>query len=344
MPNRGLRSRQARRRRTIRSTVRSEPVRAPAPASTTRRRAPPRPPRAPARASCSGAWRSRLGHHRRAGRHLLQQPLGPLHVHAEVAQVAIVHADQPRPDAAPRRASSSRSCTSTSTSRPSPSARSCSDASSCLLERRHDQQHRVGAGDHSLIQLIGIDDEVLAQDRQPACAASGAMSAKRPIEVGPLGQHRQRTRPATLVGRGDRSEIGVPSRRLPAEGERRLNSAITPIPGRSSAWRKRPAAWRTDATSIEHPCRSAARWSVSLLLALLQLRTRFGEDALEHSGADSKSPAPRLARGSSRQPAGRMACGWPARNVRARPTRRPDAIAARAASTPLAIESAAPAA
>jgi hypothetical protein len=38
-------------------------------------------------------------------------------------------------------------------------------------ERGDDQQHRIGAGDRRLVELVAVDDEVLAQDRQVAGAA-----------------------------------------------------------------------------------------------------------------------------------------------------------------------------
>ena len=41
-------------------------------------------------------------------------------------------------------------------------------------ERRDDQQHRVGAGERRLPELVGVDDEVLAQDRQRGGGAGRA--------------------------------------------------------------------------------------------------------------------------------------------------------------------------
>ena len=41
-------------------------------------------------------------------------------------------------------------------------------AEGVVVERADDQQHRVRAVDRGLVELVGVDDEVLAQDRQPA--------------------------------------------------------------------------------------------------------------------------------------------------------------------------------
>ncbi len=117
--------------------------------------------------SCSGVGDARLrddGHARRDLRPC--SALGALDVDAEVAQVAVVDPDRsrPRPRArvrAPRRRGP----------RPARPGRarapaSCSAASSRVAQRRDDQQHRVGARGARLVQLVGIDDEVLAQQRQ----------------------------------------------------------------------------------------------------------------------------------------------------------------------------------
>ena len=107
------------------------------------------------------------------------------------------------------RLSSVESWTSTSTSSPSPRATSRNARSSEALERGDDQQHRIRAGGSRLIQLVGVDDEVLAQHRQLARRARGVQILERAFEVGPLGQHRQRIRAAALVRASDLREVGV---------------------------------------------------------------------------------------------------------------------------------------
>ena len=152
---------------------------------------------------------------------------------------------------------------------------SCSAASSRGVERGDDQQHRVGAGRARLVQLVGVDDEVLAQHRQRAAARARAQVLERAAEVRPLGQHRQRDRAAALVGARRSRARRRRSRSAPAEGERRLNSAITPIPGsrqrvaqapRAPARALRPAARGCSARAAARACaaRRSARVSARI--------------------------------------------------------------------------------
>ena len=104
-----------------------------------------------------------------------------------------------------------------------------------VVERADDQQHRVGAVDRRLVELVGVDDEVLAQDRQVAGGPGGAQVLERAAEVGLVGEHRERRGAAALVG-ADLVRDGRASADIsPALGERRLNSAISERPGRTSA-------------------------------------------------------------------------------------------------------------
>ena len=68
------------------------------------------------------------------------------------------------------------------------------------VERGDDQQDRVGAGHRRLVHLVGVDDEVLAQDRQRAGRARLAQVVQRAAEVRALGEDRQRRGAAALVG------------------------------------------------------------------------------------------------------------------------------------------------
>ena len=56
-------------------------------------------------------------------------------------------------------------------------------ARSSRLERGDDQQHRVGARGRGLVDLVGVDDEVLAQDRQRRRRARLAQVVQRAAEV-----------------------------------------------------------------------------------------------------------------------------------------------------------------
>ena len=68
-----------------------------------------------------------------------------------------------------------------------------------VLERRDDEQERIGPGERGFVDLVGIDDEVLAQERQPGRSPGGGEILERPAEVRPLGQDRERGRAPALV-------------------------------------------------------------------------------------------------------------------------------------------------
>ena len=101
-----------------------------------------------------------------------------------------------------------------------------------VVERGDDQQDRVGAGRRRLVELVGVDDEVLAQDRQVGGRARRLQVLERAAEVRLLGEDRDRRGAAALVGADDARRRVAPSRIVPADGERRLCSAITEMPGR----------------------------------------------------------------------------------------------------------------
>ena len=70
-------------------------------------------------------------------------------------------------------------------------------------QRGDDQQDRVGADGRGLVELVGVDDEVLAQDRQVGGGERLPEVVERPAEVERLGEDRQRGRAAALVGLDD---------------------------------------------------------------------------------------------------------------------------------------------
>src|SRR5256885_5457443 len=61
-------------------------------------------------------------------------------------------------------------------------------------------QHRVGAGDLRFVQLIEVNTEVLAKDRQLGRGARLVEVVERSAEVLLLGQDRDRGGAAALVG------------------------------------------------------------------------------------------------------------------------------------------------
>ena len=195
-------------------------------------------------------------------------------------------------------------------------------ASVVVVERGDDQQDRVGAGRRGLVDLVGVDDEVLAQDRQRAGRARLAQVVERAAEVRALGEDRQRRGAAALVGARRCRSRSRRARISPAEGERRLCSAITRdaraqrAPRRTGGPRARSTAWRSSSRGGTR-CRGGARTSSRVDV----------DDALEDAHAAACAGA------SSFADARRSASSARGRARRRRPPRA-------AASTPSAIESA----
>ena len=101
------------------------------------------------------------------------------------------------------RSSSSSSWTSTSTSRSSAARLAVQLVELVVVEHGDDQQDRVGAGRRGLVELVAVDDEVLAQHRQLGGRDRLAQVVERAAEVRALGEDRQRRRAAALVGLDD---------------------------------------------------------------------------------------------------------------------------------------------
>ena len=167
-----------------------------------------RTPAPAARRSCSGVGDPRLRDDRHALRDLVQQVEGAPHVDAEVAQVAVVDPDQIRPQLeravqlargrAPRRARRGRARA------PAP----CSAASSVCSSAATISSTASAPASERLVELVGVDDEVLAQQRQLAGRARHAQILQRAVEVRTLGQHRDRARAAALVGAHQLAQVG----------------------------------------------------------------------------------------------------------------------------------------
>ena len=103
----------------------------------------------------------RLRDHRHAGWDLAHQPLGALHIHAEVPQIAVVDPDQLGPHAQ-RRAQLLTVVHLHQHIQPELSRALVQRPQLLCLERRHNQQHGIRLRDLRLIQLVLVDDEVLA--------------------------------------------------------------------------------------------------------------------------------------------------------------------------------------
>jgi hypothetical protein len=75
-------------------------------------------------------------------------------------------------------------------------------------ERRDDEQDGVGSGRACLDDLVAIDDEVLAQDRQLAGRAGRAQIVEASAEERAVGEDRERLRAARGVGARGGGRIG----------------------------------------------------------------------------------------------------------------------------------------
>ena len=194
-------------------------------------------------------------------------------VHAEVLEVAVVDADHVGVDArarprAPRRATPPRS-------RRGRGRRRARRASRELLraQRAHHEQHGVGAGGLGLVELVGVDREVLAQDRQLGGRARLAQVGERAAEVRLLGEHRHGRRAAALVGAHDLGAAG-------ALADRARPTASGACARRSATCRGATAPRRTGAPRARCPPRARAR-TAALALAPLDRVARGLHEVVE---------------------------------------------------------------
>ena len=79
------------------------------------------------------------------------------------------------------------------------------------VEHGGDQENGIGAGNARLVDLVGIEDEVLAQQRQPHLFADQGQIAEMAEKKVLVGQHRQAGGAVLLIdpGNGKRVEIGA---------------------------------------------------------------------------------------------------------------------------------------
>ena len=78
-----------------------------------------------------------------------------------------------------------------------------------VVEDRADQQHGVRAEGAGLVDLVGVDDEVLAQQRQIDDAPDGFEVGEATLEKRRVGEHRQRPCAPVRIGARDRHRIEV---------------------------------------------------------------------------------------------------------------------------------------
>ena len=116
------------------------------------------------------------------GRHQRREALGDGERRLEGAEVAVVDADQPARRGASARSSSASSWTSTSTSMPRSSGGVLERARLVVVDAGHDDQDAVGAQRPGLVDLIGLEEEVLAEHRQRDGGAGGDEVLRRALE------------------------------------------------------------------------------------------------------------------------------------------------------------------
>ena len=104
------------------------------------------------------------------------------------------------------------------------------------LEALGDQQDRIGAGGAGLVDLPGVDDEILAQDGQLHRVADRLDVLELALEILLVGQDAEGVGAGGFVGLGDRRRGRSPARITPALGVAFFTSAM-----RFSGWR--PGCW-----------------------------------------------------------------------------------------------------
>ena len=164
-----------------------------------------------------------------------------------------------------------------------------------VLERGHDQQHGVGAGDARLVQLVGVEDEVLAQDRQLAGRAGDAQILQRALEMRSLREHGQRARPPALIRAHDALDVRALAQRP------RRGGAPLELGDHAHAWLGEGTPQRTlraRAGVRAAPASCGQRLERKRALAVRELLARALQDAREqrrppraHEGASAGARA-----------------------------------------------------
>ena len=215
--------------------------------------------------------------------------------------------------------SSAPSWTSTSASRPSSRASAWSSPSVASIQRRDDQQDGVGARRERLVDLVGVDDEVLAQDRQRRRLPGRAQVVERAAEARPVGEDRERRCAAALV----RGDDVLQAQRPPG----------SPRPTASDACARRSPTGLGAASAALNGRRSpAASRSAPRALELGQRRRRAAAADLV-AGRDENRLEPFIAGASARVRSTNRSSAAAAA---------PESIAASAVRTPCSSESARP--
>ena len=141
------------------------------------------------------------------------QPVRPLGVDLERAQVAVVEADEPR--AASRGRASSSRCVVGLDERLQPELERAARRAAPAPRRgwrTASSRTRSAPAARSIGSWISLDDELLGQDRHATAARTAPQVVDRAAEPVRLAQHRDRRRAAGLVGAGARDDVLVGGR------------------------------------------------------------------------------------------------------------------------------------
>ena len=166
-----------------------------------------------------------------------------------------------------------------------------------LLECRHDQQRRIGAVGPRLEELILVDDEVFAEERERDRLAHSGEMFEGAIEERRLGEHRDRGRTTGFVPGEQWQQARTRAASTPRDGERLLHSAITfDRPGFDRAARNssprgvRPAARRSRAARLSFWRRTSVIVSVAATMAA----SRSGVAVMPRPPRETTAPSGRV--------------------------------------------------
>src|SRR4051812_9438510 len=151
---------------------------------------------------------ARLGHDGLASRDVDEQVVGALEVDREVLEVAVVDADQVGVELE-RQLELLLVVHLHQGVDLERAGHAVEGAERVGAQRPDHEQDRVGAIGLGLVDLVRVEREVLAQDRQLGDRPGGAQVVERAPEVVPLREHRQRRCAAALVGADDLLDLGA---------------------------------------------------------------------------------------------------------------------------------------
>jgi hypothetical protein len=110
-----------------------------------------------------------------------------------------------------------------------------------VVQGGDDEQYGVGAGSPGLVDLVGIEKKVLAQDRQLDRRPHGAQVIEMALEKALVGQHADGCRAVGLVGPGQGHRVEIRAEQAPASDRPGARSAAARLRA-GGAWAAAAAA------------------------------------------------------------------------------------------------------